>query len=289
MAWGGAVLTENPVTTYDTFHLMLPRERIANVRTTNRDMGGYWQADFEVIPESREEAQVLLANCLGRQVELFHDYGEIGWEGLVNTVQLDTGTATLINSLNDMGNKVWCRYTAIGASTVSRSTVYENAVSQAKYGIKEHVLSGGEINAASANQYASLYRDWNYWPRPNLQQINTEGNVLAVPRLLLKCIGYIRTLEWRTYNQTVLTGTATSQAVITAIVTACGQFVRDSTIEPNNTLVTREYDADRKALDVMESIASLGDSDGYAWLIGMTKARHFYFRPAVPPIRPRAG
>lgn len=286
MAWGGIVLTENPVTTYDTFHLNLPRERLANIRATQRDMGGYWQADFDIIPESREEAQALLANCLGRQVEIFHDYGEVAWEGMVNTITMETGTATIVNSLNDMGNKVWCRYTAIGAAAVSRSTVYTNALSQAKYGVKEFVLSGGEIAAASANQFAQQYRDWNFWPRPNLQQINTEGQVLAIPRLTLKCIGYIRTFEWLTYNQTVLNGTTSSQVVMAAIVAACGQFVRASEIEPNNTLVTREYDADRKALDIMESIASLGDAEGQAWLIGMTKGRYFYYTAAVPPERP---
>jgi len=286
MAWGGIVLTENPVTTYDTFHLNLPRTRVSNIRTTKRDMGGYWEASFQIIPESREEAQALLANILGRQVQIFHDYGDLAWEGMVNTVEMETGTSTLINSLNDMGNKVWCRYTAIGGASVSRSTVYQNATSQAKYGIKDFVLSGGEINSASADQYAKLYRDWNYWPRPNLQQINTEGQVLDLPRLTVKCIGYIRAFDWRVYNQTVLTGTATIQVVMTAIVTACGQFVADTVIEPNNTLVTQEYDADRKALDIMESLASLGDSDGYAWLMGMTVGRLFYLTQAVPPIRP---
>lgn len=289
MGWSNIVLTENPVTTYDTFHLDLPRHRLASISTTKRDMGGYWDASFDLIPDSREEAQALLANCLGRQVEIFNDDGQVAWEGMVNTITMETGTATLVNSLNDMGNKVWCRYTAIGGANVLRSTVYENAQSQAKYGIKEFVLSGGEIAVASANQFASLYRDWNYWPRPNLQQINTEGQVLSVPRLTLKCIGYIRTFEWLTYNQTVLTGTASTQVVMTAIVTACGQFVADTVIEPNNTVVTREYDADRKALDIMESLASLGDSDGYAWVMGMTKGRLFYLTRAVPPVRPSSA
>jgi len=289
MAWGGIVLTENPVTDYDTFHLALPRNRLANIRTTKRDMGGYWQADFDILPESREEAQVLLANCLGRHVEIHHDYGDLAWEGMVNSVVLETGTATIINSLNDMGNDVWCRYTPIGGTTVARSTVYESAMSKAKFATKQFVLGGGEIAAASADQFASLYRDWNFWPRPTLQQINTEGQVRALPGLTLKCIGYIRTFEWMVYNQTILTGTALASTVMQAIVTACGQFVASSVIGPNNTVITREYDADRHPLDIMESIASLGDSDGYTWVIGMTRGRKFYFTQATPPFRLRSG
>jgi hypothetical protein len=286
MAWGSVVLTENPVTNRPKFHLSLPMSRIGNLRVKHRDMGGMWEASFDFLPDDRVEALSMLHACLGRQVQVFDSDGRIDFEGLVSTIEMDTGKARIENSLNDMGNKVWARYTALGGTTVSRSTVYQNSPSQSLYGIKEVVLSAGEVASTAANQFASNYLNRIYAPTPQLSQIDTGGTALSKPALRLRCIGYIRALEWRTYNQTALTGSTNAETVIAAIVTACGQFVSSTKYDPNNTQVTREYDQDRKALDIIESIVSLGDANGYSWVYGMEAGRTFYYRAASPPVRP---
>jgi hypothetical protein len=252
-------------------------------------MGGMLSASFSVRPASRDEALQLLHSGLGRNVELFDDKGRKDWEGFINTVELATGTATLSNSLNDVGNKVWARYTAVGGTTVSRSTVYQKTVSQSQLGIKELVLSAGEVSSAVAAQWASNYLDTVYQATPRLDGIDTGGTALAQPRLTIKCLGYVHALSWRTYNQTASTGSDTAQNVIMAIVTACGQFVKTSYIGPNATPVTKEYDQDRKAYDIIDSICQLGDSNKYAWVWGMTTDRHFYYDAAAPAVRPIAS
>lgn len=289
MGWGSVIITENPVVGSIPYHMNLPLDRIANLSVTHRDQGGMWSASFELIPASRAELLQFLHSGLGRNVEVFDDTGRKNWEGFVNTVELNTGVARFSNSLNDVGNKVWARYTAVGGASVLRSTVYQKAASQAQLGIKEMVLSAGEVSAAVAAQFASNYLDLIYSPTPNLDGIDTSATLLGQPQLAVKCLGYVKTLGWRVYNQTASAGTDTAQNVITAIVTACGQFVKTKYVGPNDTSVTKEYDQDRKADDIIDSIAQLGDANKYAWVWGMEADRHFYYRPASPAIRPTSA
>jgi len=285
MAISNIVISENPVSTWEQFHLLLPRTRFAEEETTKRDMGGDYQASFNMVPESRDEALTFLNSGLGRDVKFVSDDGIATWRGYVNTIRLSTGTATIENSLNDMANKVWVRYTPVGGGTVTRSTVYQSVVSQARYGIKEEIISGGEISLAVANQIAQNYLALNFWPRPTLKEINLSGSLLETPRLEISCHGYCRTLEWRTYNQTATTAQSTASVIVAAVITAVGQFVKSSRIQVNGTVLTQELDSDRRAADLLGGIADVGDSQGYVFLYGIEGDREFYYRQAAPPVK----
>jgi hypothetical protein len=167
--------------------------------------------------------------------------------------------------------------------------VYQKTASQALFGIKEMVLSAGEVSAAVAGQFASNYLDLIYSPTPSLDGINTGSELMTSPKLSVKCLGYASCLGWRVYNQTASTGTDTAQNVVHAVITACGQFIKTHYVGPNDTSVTKEYDQDRKADDIIDSITQLGDANKYAWVWGMGADRHFYFQPGSPPVRPTSA
>lgn len=285
MAWGSITIEANPVTAFEDYHRTLPRERFAKPKTTKRDQGGFWSAEFEYLSRSKQDALAFLNSALGREIKFFNDHGTKDWEGMINTVTLDTGTARMINTLNDMTNKIWVRYTPIGGGAVARSTVFESAVSQGRFGIKEFVLSGGEIDAAQADQLAESYLNLNFWPTPTLAQISQGGSILLQPKVTVKCIGYIQTLKWRRYNQTAVAGTQGTSTQVGDIITAVGQFVATTNILANSTLVTMEYDADREALGIIDGCADLGDLNNNIWVDGMEVDRDFYFREAAPAER----
>jgi hypothetical protein len=77
----------------------------------------------------------------------------------------------------------------------------------------------------------------------------------------------------------------------TTAATGLAQFVARKTIGPNATSVTKVYDADRRAFDILESNARLGDSSNNRWIIYMrgrtaTQAvgREFVFEQASPAV-----
>jgi len=213
------VITENPVSSWEQYEQTIVRGKNFEAEShTHRDMGGFWQATFEYIPQDREDALSFLNNALGRSVVFYNEDGNIDWEGFINTVTLSTGTASIKNTLNDLANKVWVRYTPVGGGAVTRSTVMEDAVSQGRYGIKEQVIAGGEISSTVADQIAQLYLDSHYWPFPQLQSIDLSGTPKAHPGISVVCYGWFRTLEWRVYNQTVDAGTQNAGQQITDMI-----------------------------------------------------------------------
>jgi len=278
------VITENPVSAWEQFIMNIPRDRFIAEKSTNRDMGGFYQASFEWIPDGRLEAMAFLNAGLGRDVKMINEYGGISWEGFVNSITMDTGTAKVSNSLNDMANSVWTRYTPVGGGAVTRGTVFQNTVSQARFGVKERPISGGEIDSAVADQLAENFLDLMFWPTPTLQSVNLAGQLLVTPKVSISCHGYFRTLEWRTYNQVAVPGEINASDLVEDIIVASGDFVNTTTYDANSTQVTQELDADRKAGDQVSSIADLGDGLGNVWIVGIEEDRHFYYKQAAPAV-----
>lgn len=280
------VITENPVSAWEMYEQTLPVGRFKDPSATHRDQGGFWQAGFEYVPTSKNDALAMLNNGLGRNVVFYNEHGQINWEGFINTVVMNTGAASIKNSLNDMTNKVWTRYTPIGGGAVTRGTVIENAVSQARYGIKERPLSGGEISNTIADQLSQTYLNLNFWPRPQLDRLSLGKSTLGLPEIKISCHGYFRTLEWMVWNQTLVAGTQSASAQIQEIVEGgVAPFVKTAFYAANASVISREFDADRKASDIVQSIADVGNAEYRIFIVGMEEDRHFYYKESAPPVR----
>ncbi len=292
MSFNGTIqVKHNPVTTWETYSHTFEKsadEKDAGyfgLAFSQRAESGFRRASFN-IRGPHDFLSGFMESALGREVRILAEDGKLAWEGYIHQLEYDADTVVYKVDLGEMANAVWVRYRVRGASTTSRSTVQTNADSIAKFGRKEFVLSGGELeNSGVANAAAKQYLDLHEWPRPSPTRLDPEKELAEYPIVSVQCRGWFDTLNWCAYNQTSSTDSQGASTQVTDIVsdTDVGQFVLSTQIETNATSVSREYDADRRGGDIVRDIARLGDSSDNRWVVYMDDGRVFKMEPAAPP------
>lgn len=283
-------INQSPITTTDHFSLdVFPvgeRPRFSDLKIEHRAMGGFWSASFNYHDDPVVLRQ-FFAEGLGRDVRMTNTRGVIGFEGYVNSMRLmGLSAGVLSRSLDKIANKVWVRYKD-STGTFARSANGTGLVSQARYGIKELPLSGGQLQSSTvADNISKMVVARRQWSKVVIEQMQFGGDVArgAIPHIQIACFGYIHTLRWRVYNQTASTGPQSANLQLADILTATGQFVKSFQIEANPLGVTKEYDADKWAMDIVFDIAKLGDtlSNPQRWVAYMDVGRVFKYEPAAP-------
>ena len=251
--------------------------------------GWFHGASFKVY--ARENLlKELYANALGRMMEAW-GYGiKQYFEGRVVEVVFNLPPDRFTKSLDDVSNNTWMRVDYDGDGVVDRTTVLQNVASKAKYGIMDLILAGGEVEGLNVgDQAVQAFLDLRSSPKPAADFGGGSGR----PYIELFCRGFIHTLSNQVYNQTADTGTQSMSAEIKDIVTAKGEFINSLDRGPNTTTVTKELDSDRKARDLVDDMAALGDADNNRWLVqgrGRTatsvKGRRAVFKQAAPVVVP---
>ena len=292
---GSIIVRSNPVTQWETYLANIVPEgsgyaelEYTDYQVEDRADGGLWTCTFKVYgrPTLLKE---LFENGLGRQMESWGDGLQQDFEGMIFEMVYNLPPDSYSINLDNMANKMFMRTDYNADGSVDRTTTLTNADSEARYGIKEQILSGGQTTSLTvADQAVQAYVDLVGTPQPEVSIGGASGDD---EHLEVFCRGYIETLNWRTYNQTSSTGNQGSSAEAADVVTAAGQFVARQTIKPNATSVTKVYDADRRAFDILESNARLGDSSNNRWIVYMkgrtaTQAigREFVFEQASPAV-----
>jgi len=308
---GSVVLTNNPVTEGAVYgRTLLPGVGLeeGSYQHEIRAMGGFWASQFTLLG-TLDELRDFFARGLGMQVQSFGAAGELAWEGYIHELELSLPSGvTLFVSLESMGNRAWVRYNTatdievgssvqdydpealarmllFGAGGAVRSTKVNDTVSQARYGVKEKVVSGGRMSSSGvADDVAQLVLDKYSDPnRPSIQlDAGQGGQTPGVARITARCRGYGRTLEWVVYNQTINTGNENVSAQQTLVV-AVGEFIAASTVETNTLQVPQAHDADRRALDILFDNARLGDTSNNRWVAAVLEGRRFHYRAAASP------
>jgi len=292
MAVGSINITDNPVAGTEQYLLTatdsgMGEAHFQKYSEVDRAEGGFWSCSFTLFSRSNL-LKDLFENGLGRHVEAW-GYGlQQDFEGyiheMVYTLPPDKFTITIEN----MANKMFMRADYDDDAVVERTTTLTNADSDARFGTKEIVISGGEVEGLTvADQAVQTFLDLRGFPKPEASLGGGRGE----ESLEIFCRGYIHTLGWRTYNQTALTGTQGASAQIKDILDAAGEFVDSYTLESNSTVVTKEYDADRRPLDIIQNIVGLGDANNNRWVLYMigktatqTKGRRVLLKQAAPSV-----
>lgn len=282
-------ISANPVSSWETYHrTLIPAEEpgetgFFGLSMENRADGGYYRASFTM-----RGPQLFLADFmergLGRMVEMMGPGGVKAWEGLITEMEYDAGSAATRISLKEMYNRVWMRYRIRGSATTSRSTTMNDTDSQARFGIKTFVMSGGELESSDiADQATGAFLKMHKWP--SAVPVSIGGSLANEHLLRVRCSGFFETLNWNVYNQTASTDNQGASAQISNILadSDVAQFVASTSIDSNSTLVSRVYDADRRGGDIIRDIARLGDSNNNRWIAYMTNDRKFIFKEASPP------
>jgi hypothetical protein len=295
LSFNGTIqVKHNPVTTWETYSHTFEKSAdekdggYFGLKFSQRAEGGFYRVAFN-IRGPHDFLSGFMQNALGREIKILGNDGKLAWEGYIHELEYDADNVVYKVDLGEMANAVWVRYRVRGETTTSRSAVQTNDDSIAKFGRKEFVLSGGELESTDiADAVAQQYLDLHEWPRPSPTRLDPEKELAEYPTVKVQGRGWFETLGWCTYNQTTDTDSQGASAQVADILadTDVGQFVLSTQIASNSSRVSKEYDADRRGDDIVKDIARLGDGENNRWLARAEEDRAFVFDYAAPPTEP---
>lgn len=226
----------------------------------------------------RISAEEWMQYGVGRHVEVYSPAQDMVWEGFVNSVRTNIGSLSVVRGpYLDIANKVRVVYSGVDTSTdvpvvgIRESTAwYEDADSQAKFGVLERIVSVGGATAATAAQIAQTYLE--EYREPQTDETDNLASSVA-PSVELECSGYISYLETFVCDLTT-TGLQNASAKVEAVLGEDPNSIISTDYDrvTTNTTQVGAYDRDnRPALTIIKGITGLGDSSYDRWL--------FYFAP----------
>lgn len=135
-----------------------------------------------------------LQTWLGQGVEIRNEYGSVVWHGLLNDVRYPADGDELGVGLDELYNRIKVIYAyvdATGAQVYGDTDWAEDTASIARYGIKELIYSGGQMEPVAAlAQRATLLAQY---AKPN-KTLSLQGQYQAAS---LVAVGWWETLGWR--------------------------------------------------------------------------------------------
>lgn len=293
---GSIILSQNPVTYWERYMLVAVAENEWGIsdavftayRNSEQAQGGFWSCSFQL--HARETIlKDLFERGLGRHVEVWGDGLQQDFEGYIHELVYNLPPDQFVVTLEDMTNRMRLRSDYDNDGITERTTLQEDADSQAQFGIKELIVSGGDVASQTvANQAAASFLALRSFPRPEARIGGASG---SRPFMEVFCRGYISTLEWRLYNQTAIKLTQAASLQLGLILDASAPFIKSRDIDANGTEVAQFADSDRTALDLCQGIANLGDANSNRWLFYVTGktaveavGQRAVFTMAVPPV-----
>lgn len=223
---------------------------------------------------------------LGRDVVWKGEYGGTVWEGFVSSMTLYEGGENRTRSLGEMYNKITLYYPLLDTSsnppTVGAQTtaVGQDSSSQARYGIKELSLSSSQMTAAAAAAAVATEVKKKSFIGVKRQFASGTNEALA---LTVSMMGYGHMLGWYRYTQTGSSGTADTDAVITAVLAADPNSVLSTAttnIDSNTLAAERYHDGSRTGLDIIKMLTERGDASGNRWTFGVYEGRKLTYKQA---------
>ena len=247
MGIGSIIIESNPVTQWDDYLLNLsPRA------TTTSVADGYFDS---YAPDERAEIKYhgvafrvygrenvlkeLFENGLGRHVEVWGDGLRQDFEGQIAELVYSLPPNRYEKSLDNVVNKIKMRVDYDDDATVERSTAKTNDSSDARFGTKEQVISGGELPSLTvADQAVDTFLALRGYPiqSPKFGAGRGEEYVEVFAR------GYGDTLNWRVWNQTDDTGTEGTSTQISDII---GDRASTRIIKPTTWDQTADFEDGR--------------------------------------------
>jgi hypothetical protein len=235
MAVGSIIIKQNPVSGYEKFSLTaVPSNHAGSTeaafedyRPQDRAEGGFWNMTFKLF--ARENIlKDMFENGLGRHVEVWGDGLQQDFEGMIYELVYNLPPDRFVISLENMANTMFMRTDYDDDGTVERTTVLTNQDSIDRFGTKEIVVSGGETEGLTvADQAVQTFMDLRAFPKPEALLQGGKGD----PYLEVHCKGYIKTLDWQTYNQTGSSGTQGASAEVSDIIDDAAPYVASKEID----------------------------------------------------------
>ena len=207
---------------------------------------------------------------LGRDVSAVDAVLDVSFNGFINSIEIVAGGLTIKRGpLLGIGNRVSAVYAeldntvnppTVGDRTVT--TIVEDDLSQAEWGIVEKVVSAGQISTLEANQLRDAYLEENKIPETS-QGINSMGSGPGIT-IRMECLGYGYWLQAFVYNQNVVSATTQISDKIEAVLTAESLVNEVITtdygkIAFNGVLVSAYENDDPYGLTMIKELVAYGD------------------------------
>lgn len=235
---------------------------------------GFESCQLSFLAHSIEEALIWSERLLCPLTAYGPNAEEI-WDGLVVEVEIRAGNRARAYSLDPVANRVRVRYTtALG--TPAATAAASNTASQARYGVRDGMLSVGTVDLAGATGLRDAYLASRALPRARpateVRLGATDDGPITVNLL---CAGRYSSLDWVMLERTDSASETTTAQVATLIgsvspgIGATNQFIGSSTssIETTGVAMTRRIDADTTYRQAIEKRLSAGSAAGqrYSW------------------------
>lgn len=249
-------------------------------------IGGYDEAAF-TLNLSQLEIEDWLARGLGRHIEVFNFALVKVWEGFVNELSINLGPLSVIHGpLLEVGNRVSLYYSTVDTSTNPptvgiRDVVgpYNDATSQAVYGIIPKILSTGGSDATRGAILAQSYLAEHDLPETGKTFNNQSA---SQPSITVRCRGYRDWLNYP-YNSTT-TGLQNASTKITSILAATPNstwLIYGTTNIDTNTVQVKAWENDNNiAWNLIKGITAKGGTSYERWLFGVYNNREVYYQAA---------
>lgn len=251
------------------------------------DIGLYDRCSFS-IRGTLLELEELFDHGLCTNIERYTpDGNKLIWQGYIDEMVLTQPGMRSRISLEHMYNRIRVFYTALNTGTNppgetpnSITSAANDTTSQAKYGIKEKVFRPPleKMTATMATQLRDTLLEQYRQPR------RSDDATMSDQDLELRIFGkgYIHTLGWRVYTHTATSGTDQSEDQIYIIVDDVGDFITNQiyVYRANGTLVPRYYNDQETALQIIQQITSVGDSNFDEWIAYVDDNRVFHYEEA---------
>lgn len=253
-------------------------------------VGGFDSASFR-LGGTRDYLDDWFNDGLMRRVVLYNPEAIAVWEGFASSLSLNSGTQKKTKSVDNLINRIYMRYSPLDTSVSpplelpARTDIYNDVDSQALYGIKAHVISGGGRTAASAFNWATtVLRE-----RKDVkigEDVNTSsGDAYS---LQVDCLGYHHALKWIPYISAIA-GSIQSHQVIQEIL-AYFNTINGGWISQNFGLMDYNFATSRRGYNDLTScwdiifgsngIIQNGGLSGERWVGGLYQNRQMVYKAA---------
>jgi len=258
---------------------------ISNWRHTITATVGFDTASFNLVAPKIDLEEMFFEGC-GRRVKRYTpDGNSVIWDGYIAEMVLNEPGLQMRISLREMANGIVVRYIPTDPTTnpptygaETWTTPVDNAISQAKYGVKQKVFvpPSNKLTNANAVQFANTLLTHYRMPIRSSTIISRSGE----PSLQISCNGYMHTLDWQTYIQEALSGADNANIILSTIVSATNQgFIASQDFDTNTTQVQKYFSNFDTGYDLVQLISSFGDASFNRWLAYVLEDRILHYKP----------
>ncbi len=222
---------------------------------------------------------VAALNLLGRSLTVVGPYGRVCWEGMFHRIGVSASGQDHSISLENVANTVKVRFTApFGSSAVS--STYSDTASQARYGVKHLVQTGGADTLAAANSLAQRILNERKDPLPDTAvQLQTGAADKVGWLMTLDCVGLYEELGWCVTSNTTTSTAATTTQVATLLASDPNAWIVAGDIVASGISDTQFIAEDTTRRAKIETLLGQGDSSNQPLSWGVYENRAFSVIP----------